>query len=206
MLCFTRTGKNFLFEAVVVRVHDVERHLHGVEREFVSEGGLEHLQVNVGALVAGESDVADFALLLRFEHCFHAAAFGKDAIGIGVANDFMKLQKVNVIGLQTAQGFFQLLGGGLFRAAIDLCHEESFLPVTVAQRFAHADLTLAVVVVPAVVEERDAAVESGADDADAFLLVGLHAEVVAAQAYHGNLFARVAQDSSGNGGAIGCVR
>ena len=77
--------------------------MHGVEGELVGERGLEHLEMNVGTLVAGEADVSDLPLLLGFEHGLHAAATGEDAVGIGVANHFVKLQQVNVVGLQAAQ-------------------------------------------------------------------------------------------------------
>ena len=61
--------------------------------------------------------------------------------------------------LQARSDCVDLLGGGLLRAAVDLRHQEDLLPVAVAQRLAHAHLALAVVVVPAVVQERDAVVD-----------------------------------------------
>src|SRR4029077_5452672 len=98
-----QNGQNFLFEAVEVRVHHVQRHLHGIEREAVSKSGLQHLQVDVGTFVASKSDVAQLALLLRFEDGFHPTAFGENAGSIGVANDLVKLHKIYMIGLQAAE-------------------------------------------------------------------------------------------------------
>ena len=98
-----------------------------------------------------------------------------------------------------------MLCGGFLRLPVDLGHEERLLTVAVAQCLAHADFAPAVVVVPAVVEEGDAAVEGGADDADALLLIGLHAEVVAAEADHGDFLAGAAERARGNGG-FGGVR
>ena len=92
--------QNFLLEAVEMRVHHVERHLHGVEGELVGERGLEHLEMNVGAFVAGESDITHFPLLLGFEHGFHSAAAREDAVGIGIANYFVELQQINTVSLQ----------------------------------------------------------------------------------------------------------
>ena len=66
-----------------------------------------------------------------------------------------------------------LLGGGLFGAAVDLGHQEDLLAVAVAQGLAHADFADAVVIVPAVVHEGDAAVDGGADDLDALRFVYL---------------------------------
>ena len=76
-----------------------------------------------------------------------------------------------MIGLQPLERLLNLPGGGLFGPAVDLGHEEDLLAVAVAQGLAHADFAVAVVVVPAVVQKVDAAVDRGADDADALLLV-----------------------------------
>jgi hypothetical protein len=103
-----------------------------------------------------------------------------------------------VIGLQAPQRFLNLISGGLFFSFFNLRHEKSLLPVAIAQGLAHADFALPVVVVPRVVEEIDTTVERGANDADTFLLVLLHAEVVAAKADHGNLFAGATKRAPGD--------
>src|SRR5712691_10675069 len=95
-----------------------------------------------------------------------------------------------MVGLQAAERFFQLLSRGLSGLAVNLGHEESLLPIAVPQRLTHADLTLATVVVPAVVE-------CGANQADTQLLVLGVANMVAAESYHGNLLAGAAQCSIG---------
>src|SRR6267378_2469290 len=99
---------------------------------------------------------------------------------------------------EAAKRFVELHGGGFFGLAVDFGHEESLLAVAVAQRLAHADFAGPVVVVPAVVEEVDAAVERGADDADRFLFVGLNPEMPAAQANHGDAFAAAAEPAIRN--------
>jgi len=96
------------------------------------------------------------------------------------------------------QRLVDLAGGALAAAGVKLGHQEGFFAVSVAQGFAHADFAGAVVVVPAVVEEVDAFIERGADDADAFLLVLLAAEVVSAQADAGDVLSGVAQGAVGN--------
>src|SRR5689334_4341214 len=83
----------------------------------------------------------------------------------------MMLYQIDDIGLQAAQGLFQLPRGLLACAAIDLGHQECLLPVTIPEGFAHAAFTLAVVVIPAVVEEIHAAVEGAAHNTDAERLV-----------------------------------
>src|ERR1022692_2740166 len=127
--------------------------------------------MNIRALMSGEPNVADLALFPGGKQCLQATAFTKDSSRIGFANHFVALQEINVVGLQAAQRFVQLLGCGLLSLAVNLGHEESFLTVAVSQRFAHAFFADASVVVPAVVEEVDSAVERGAYDADAFLFV-----------------------------------
>ena len=66
-----------LLEAAEVGVHHVERHLHGVEVEAVLLRDLEHVQVDVRVLVAGEADVADLAGLLGLDERFVGAASAK---------------------------------------------------------------------------------------------------------------------------------
>ena len=54
--------------------------------------------------------------------------------------------------------------------AVDLGHQEDLLPVTVLKRFAHSRFAHAFVVVPAVIHEGDAAIDSLADEANRILL------------------------------------
>src|ERR1700686_3890418 len=64
------------------------------------------------ALVTGESDIAYLAGLSRLEHRFNRAARSENQLGVGVANDFAKLNQIDSIGLQPAERVVQLLGGG----------------------------------------------------------------------------------------------
>src|SRR6266436_819390 len=195
---FHEDGKDFFLETFVVGVHGVEGHLDGVEMKLMRGGSFEHVQVHRRIFVAGETDVADLAGFFRFEDGFHTAAGSEDALRVGDANDFVELEKINVVGLKAAQRFIELRCGGLAGLAIDFGHEEGLLTVAVAQRLAHADLTAAAIVVPAVVEEVDATVESGADDLDAFLFVGLHAKVIAPEANNRDPLAAAAELAIGN--------
>src|SRR6516165_4985030 len=107
--------------------------------------------MDIWTLVSSESDVADFALLLGLDDRFHASASRENALRIVVTDYFMKLHQVDVVGLKPAQRFFDLLGGGLLRSAVDLGHQESLLPIAVTKGFTHADFALAAVVIPTVV-------------------------------------------------------
>ena len=147
--------------------------------------------------MAGEADETDFAALLRFADSFHTAARSEDAVGVVHADVFMELEKIEVVGLEAAEGFVELLCGGFFGSAVDFGHEKGTLAVTVAQSFAHADFGVAIVVVPAVVEEIDAAVKRGANDTDGVLLTGI-AEVIAAEPDGGHSDAGAPEGAIGN--------
>jgi hypothetical protein len=110
----------------------------------------------------------------------------------------VELEKIDVVGLEAVERFIDLRSGGLLGLPVDFGHEQGLLAVAVAKRLAHADFAVAAVVVPAVVEEIDAAVECGADDFDAVLFVGLHADVIAAKAYDRDAFAGAAEFAIGD--------
>ena len=186
-------------EAVVVGVHRVERHLHRVETEAVARSHLEHLQVDLGALVPGETDVADLARLFGLEHRFHCPARRKNTLGIVHPDDLVELQEVDVVGLEPAEGFFDLPRRRVPIAPVDLGHQKRALPVPVAQRLAHSDLALPAIVIPAVVEKGDSAVDRGADEADAVRLPEVWlAEVKPAEPDRGDAFPRAPERAVGN--------
>src|ERR1700691_3197562 len=84
-------------------------------------------------------------------------------------------------------------------SAIDLCHQECFLPIAVAQRSTHAEFTFSTVVIPAVVEKVDAFTQRGTDDANAFFrsLIRLP-QVIAANSHHRDFFASASERSIRN--------
>src|SRR4029077_9261729 len=143
--------------------------------------------MNVATLMSGKTDVTDLTLFFRLEDCLHTAPGAHDPRRISLPNHLMKLQQINMVGLEAAERFFELFGGCFLCLTVDLGHEESLLPVAVPQRLTHADFALATVVVPAVVEEIHSIVERCAYQANAQLLVFRMANVVAAKADDGNL-------------------
>ncbi len=156
-----------LRKASKVRIHDVDRHLHGVEVESVPVGDLEHVEVNARVLVPCEPDESHLARLLRLHHRFHRAALGEDPVGIIESNDLVMLQQVQVIHLQPFQRLVDLARGRFLGATVNLGHHESLLPVAaLLQRLAHTYLAPALVVVPRVVEEVDAPVQRFMDQLD----------------------------------------
>ncbi len=65
--------------------------------------------------MAGEADVADFAVLLRLFEDIDDVAGAESLLGIAGADDFVDLEKVDVVGLEAAERVFELLrrGGGV---------------------------------------------------------------------------------------------
>src|SRR5690242_19478413 len=64
---------------------------------------------------------------------------------------------------------------------------------------AHPDLALAVVIIPTVIHERDAAIDGRSDNPDAIVRIGLRADMVAAQADGGDLLSGAAKRTLRNG-------
>ena len=186
---FEGDGHDFVSEGAEVGVHDVDGHLDGVEVEVVLLGCLEHAEVDGGVFVAGKADVAELAGLAGFEGGFEGSAYGEDAVGVFEADDLVELDEVDHVGLEAAERLLELLGVLGFGAAVELGHLEDLGAVAVAEGLAHADLGDAVVVVPAVVHEGDAAVDGGADELDGLFGGGLLADVEAAEADGGDALA-----------------
>src|SRR3979490_452755 len=92
----TALGQNrqdLFFETVDVGVHNVERHLDSIEGEAVLRGGFQHSQMNVGTLMACETDKSHLASFLRLGDGFDGSAFGENAIRIGIANTLVALEE-----------------------------------------------------------------------------------------------------------------
>ena len=73
-------------------IHDVDRHLHGIEVEAMLLRYFHHVEVNVWILVAGETDEAYLPCLFGSNDRFHRSTFVEDSIRVVVANHFMVLQ------------------------------------------------------------------------------------------------------------------
>ncbi len=80
------------------------------------------------------------------------------------------LEAVHTVGPEPPQRFVDLPGGSGSVSSVDLGHEKRPGAIPVLQRLPHAQLALALVVVPRVVQEIDAGVDGGANDADALRL------------------------------------
>ena len=80
-------------------------------------------------------------------------------------------------------------------SAIDFGHQKGSLAITVAQRSAHSNFALSVVVVPAVIEKIDSFIDSCTNDANAFVGIALFAQVIPAESDQGNAFTGAAERS-----------
>src|SRR5260370_19939487 len=146
--------------------------------------------MDVRALVTREADETDFARISRLQDGLHSSAFGKNAIRIGVANDFVELEQIDLVGLKAAQRLVDLTGSRSFGAPVNLGHHKRPLAILVPKRVAHADFPLSAVPVPAIIEKVDTLVEACSDDANAFLGIRLLAKMLATESYKRNsLFA-----------------
>src|SRR5262249_3985061 len=75
------------------------------------------------------------------------------------------------IDSEPLQRFIELARCFPFGSAVDLGHEESLVAISITQCFSYTSFAGAIVIVPAVVEEVHAAVESGADNTNCNLLI-----------------------------------
>src|SRR5438132_4976616 len=122
--------------------------------------------MHVGVLVPRESDVANSTRIASLDQRGVGPLLVKDPVRVLVPENLVVLDEVDAIDPEPPERFFQLAGRLLLRTAIDLRHEKGLLAVAVAQGLSHADLARPFVVVPAVVEEVDAAVQGRAHDPD----------------------------------------
>jgi hypothetical protein len=81
------TGNNLLLKAEKVCVERIQRHLHRVERKAC----IEHRQVDVRILVAGEAHKPDLALLFGFRQRFGCTAGPNKQLRIVIEADTMNL-------------------------------------------------------------------------------------------------------------------
>lgn len=192
-----------------MRVHDVQRHLHRIKLESVLRGGFKHSKMHVRILVSGEANVAGSSRPPRFEQCLCSTLFIEETIRIFEANHFVKLQEIDVIDLEPTQRFIDLFGRRFSSPSVKFRHQEHTIAIAIGQCFAHANLTVAIIVIPAVVHERQPAIDRRPHDPNAFLFVLNLADMRTAQAEDGNPFAGFSEQTCGKSGSVrdcGCFR
>ena len=167
-------------------------------------GGLQHFQVDVRALMAGETDIADFPGFFCGQYRFQRAAGTEYLFRVGHADDFMELQQVDGLGLQPSHRFFKLLICSFGGMGVDFGHQEDFIAVAVLQRFPHSDFTGAFVVIPAIVHESNAVINGIAHYPDTFIFAYPGADVKSAQTDSGHFLTGAAQDAQRYFGIWSC--
>src|SRR6266404_2850612 len=146
--------------------------------------------------VTGESDIPQLAGLASFDQGGVGAVFSKDAVWIFKANNLVMLDQIDAIDLQTFERFIQLFHRFLLGAAVDLGHHKCPGTIAVAKRLAHASLTGALIIIPAVIQKVDAAIDGRAHNANRQLLIDVtQSKVPAAHAKRRDFLARAAQSS-----------
>ena len=144
--------------------------------------------------MTGEADETNLSVFARLlQNIDHVAGLER-LLRICHTNDFVDLHQVDVIGLQARHRLFELLRRSRAGAAVDFRHQKRLLAIAVGQRLAHALLAHAVVVIPAVIEEVDAAIERCPDDVNGVLLGDTgQAEMIAADTNDGDFRIRAAE-------------
>ena len=185
--------KKFRFEAAEGAVEGADGHLAGVPLEVKVEHGAE----DVRALVAGEADVANETALAGFKGGLDGAARFEDPLGVVVVVDLVELPEVEVVHLEAAEAVIELGAGGFGVASTDLGHKEDVVAATL-DGAAVALLADAVAVVPGGVEEGNAGVDGGGDDAGGFIVGDRRTgEVAAAETDDRELIAMAAESAGG---------
>ena len=214
---FDEHGEDVLFEARVVSVHHIERHLDGVESKPVRIGCAEHREMDVRVFVARETDETELSRFPRLDERLDRAAGREHPIRVGRADDLVNLDEIDDVGSEPLERLLELCGGGHLRPTIELRHQEGFASIPIAERGPHSLFALATMIVPAIVEEVDSPVDRGAHDPNR-LVVGLRdAEMGAAEAderhrdaglserAHRHLRGRLDRRRQRDGALLGCL-
>ena len=191
-----RLGNHFAFETSEVVIERIERHLHGVE----AVAHRQHPHVDRGILVAGEAHEAHLPLLPGPIERFEDAAAGIGQSRVIVEGDAVHLPEIQMIRAQPPQRFVQHLEGKLrvptMRA--DLRHQKDAIPLA-DEGATEPVLAAASPIFPAVVEERDAAVDRLVHEADGILHRWGVAEMMTPQAEGGDAIGRSSELPQRNG-------
>ncbi len=145
--------------------------------------------------MAGETGVADFALLFRAVESLDHAACPVGKIGIVIVNHRVDLPKIQTIRSQPLQRLLEHLhgDGGVAAVRADLGHQKHFVAVAAPQRLAHPFFGSVIVVLPGVIEEIDAAVDRLMHDRGRLLEGCGGAKVMPSQAEHRDLIGMPAE-------------
>src|SRR5438034_4490260 len=172
-----------------MRVHYIQRHLHGVEQEAVRSRHVEHVQMDVGILVSREADIPDLARSLRVDERTIGAFLVEDTMWIVIPQDLVMLHEIDAIGPQPLERLIELSHRFRVRSPVDLRNQKDLLPVAIPERLSPAGFACAVVVVPAVVQEVDATVDGRSNDPETEVLVdAFQSEMPASKADRGDSF------------------
>src|SRR5438105_14828882 len=98
--------------------------------------------------MSGESDVAKLAGLAGRDQRGIGPFLIKNTMRIFEAKNFMMLDKIDAVELQTFERFVELFSSLFLRTSINLGHDKRFFAIAIAHGLAHASFLGAVVVLP----------------------------------------------------------
>lgn len=188
-------GEDVGDKALVVGVHEVDGHLDG----FPAVVAAEEFEVDGGVVVAGEADVADFALFFGLDEGFEGAIGAEDLIGFIVAGDLVDLPEVDVVGAEAFELFLESGHGFGFGVFLEFGHQDDLLSFGAGEGFPENAIAFAFVVEVGRIEEGDAEVAGAGDDAETFGFT-LSEHVGAAEGETGDAETAAAEGGGGHGG------
>src|SRR5579862_1746603 len=150
--------------------------------------------------MSGESDEANLAVFFSLGQRLGCSIRADKKFGIVVEAHAVDLPKIEMIGLQAAQRFFQHFESKRSVAPMraGLGHQKNFVAASF-QSCTHPEFGLAAPVLPAIVEKSDTAVDGLVDHFDCGLLIGRVAEMMASEAECRNFRISAAELSHGDG-------
>jgi hypothetical protein len=95
-------------------VHEIEWHLSRVEFEPVFVGNFQHVQMHARVFMAREPDIPNLAGITCAHECGICSLIIKDAMRIFIPEDFMMLDEIDAVDLQTLERFIQLSAASFF--------------------------------------------------------------------------------------------
>src|ERR1700722_12048103 len=138
-------------------------------------------------LMARESDEANLAVFLGLNQRLRRAVRANKQIGIVFEGDAVDLPQIQMIGLESAQRFFEHPHRQRLIAPVraNLRHQENLVALSFEAR-AHPDFAFPAMIFPAIVEEIDPAVDRLRNQADGRLLVFGIAQMVPSESQSRN--------------------
>src|SRR5271163_565495 len=120
--------------------------------------------MNLRTLMPGKANEANLTSFLGIEEGLQRTILREAGIWIRHADYFVNLHEIEMIDLQSLQGFIDLFGGSFAIASINFGHHKCLSTIAGFQCLTHALFTYTAVIIPAVVQKVDTAIKGRLDD------------------------------------------